>query len=135
MSSEWPRLLPARSRLSQCPLLDLCLHTKGITTLFGLHRGIKYNSSGICTTMTLPVLELSFDVTPTSKVAKTGEWSLEKMSSVQPSENINLLYVLWGKSCVHNQGNVYILMFIRRTEKHFIRKKKTIKLDSNSEGD
>lgn len=34
--------------------------------------------------MTAPVLELSCDVTPTSKVAKTGEWSLEKMSSVQP---------------------------------------------------
>lgn len=44
-----------------------------------------------CATMTAPVLELSCDVTPTSKVAKTGEWSLEKMSSVQPGAKTNLL--------------------------------------------
>lgn len=31
-----------------------------------------------------PFLETNCEVTPTSKVAKTGEWSLVTMSSVQP---------------------------------------------------
>lgn len=88
-SSEWPRFLPARSRLSRCPPLDLCHRAKGMTTLFSQHRGIKHSSSAVCATMTAPVLEPSCDVTPTSKVAKTGEWSLEKMSSVQPGAKIN----------------------------------------------
>lgn len=34
----------------------------------------------------LPLLGTNCDVTPTSKVAKTGEWSLVTMSSVQPGE-------------------------------------------------
>lgn len=52
----------------------------------------------VFSTMTAPVLELSCDVTPTSKVAKTGEWSLEKMSSVQPGAKTNLFF--WRKYCV-----------------------------------
>lgn len=34
--------------------------------------------------LSLPFLGTNCDVTPTSKVAKTGEWSLVTMSSVQP---------------------------------------------------
>lgn len=65
--------------------------------MFGQHRGLSHNSSGfflcVFSTMTAPVLELSCDVTPTSKVAKTGEWSLEKMSSVQPGAKTNLFFL------------------------------------------
>lgn len=46
-SSEWPRFLPARSRPSPRPLLDLRHHTKGTTTMFGQHRGLSNNSSGV----------------------------------------------------------------------------------------
>lgn len=123
-SSGWPRFLPARSRLSQCPLLDLCHHAKGMTTLFGQPRGIKHNSSVICATMTAPVLALSCDVTPTSKVAKTGEWSLEKMSSVQPSAKTNPLYIIKETCSVSHQWNINISMFLRSTEKHFTRRKR-----------
>lgn len=34
----------------------------------------------------VPFLETNCEVTPTSKVANTGEWSLVTMSSVQPEE-------------------------------------------------
>lgn len=36
--------------------------------------------------MLVPFLETNCEVTPTSKVAKTGEWSLVTTSSVQPEE-------------------------------------------------
>lgn len=97
---------------------------KGMTTLFGQHTGIRHNSSVICATMTAPVLEPSCDVTPTSKVAKTGEWSLEKMSSVQPGAKTNPLYVIKEAYSVYNQWNMYILMFLRSTEKSFHKRRK-----------
>ena len=37
-----------------------------------------------CAFSHVPFLETNWDVTPTSKVANTGEWSLVTMSSVQP---------------------------------------------------
>lgn len=84
-SSQWPRCLQALSMPSPCLNLDLCQkHTwqycspdGGDLVIFCLF---------VSTTLTPPVLELYCDVTPTSKVAKTGEWSLVKMSSVQPGE-------------------------------------------------
>lgn len=36
-----------------------------------------------------PFLEMNCEVTPTSKAANTGEWSLVTMSSVQPREGTN----------------------------------------------
>lgn len=39
---------------------------------------------GVADPNPLPFLGTNCDVTPTSKVAKTGEWSLVTMSSVQP---------------------------------------------------
>lgn len=41
-------------------------------------------AQGVTDPNPLPFLGTNCDVTPTSKVAKTGEWSLVTMSSVQP---------------------------------------------------
>lgn len=54
--------------------------------LISRRHSVKVLMSKGTTTMTAPVLEVDCDVTPTWYVAKTGEWSLVKMSSVQPSK-------------------------------------------------
>lgn len=49
------------------------------------HPGIAPSQVlGVTDPKPLPFLGTNCDVTPTSKVAKTGEWSLVTMSSVQP---------------------------------------------------
>lgn len=40
----------------------------------------------------LPFLETNWEVTPTSNVANTGEWSLVTISSVQPKKRVKNIH-------------------------------------------
>ena len=65
---------PGEARGSQCQeLQDI-----------GVVNGGRVPAGADHIPLSLPFLGTNCDVTPTSKVAKTGEWSLVTMSSVQP---------------------------------------------------